>query len=366
MRAGESSRDFLLAGEGGIWPGLGRNRGFVVPMHQRWLLILLQTAVTAGLLAFFFHDPKFRADALTALGRADARWLALGIAFAGIENFLGAIRWRIFLRMLAIDVPFWKSVQVCLVALFCNTFLLGAAGGDLVRAAYLVRRGASKTDALLSVLMDRACGLAALIFYTVILGAWNYEWLTSNPRAALLFHGVLAYEAVCAVAVLGALVISARDLANRLPGWMPCREFLLRLAGGYAKLAHEWSASLRALALSLAMILAYFGVFFSAAKALGGNISFLHLATIMPIADVISSLPISIGGMGVREWVFIGLLGPLAAIPPAVAISISLVGYLLNTSWGLVGAAILPFYKGIVREARSTGDSVSARARGET
>ncbi len=328
-------------------------------MHKRWLFVILQTAVTVGLLAFFFHDAKFRHETLAALRSASLNWLAVGIAIAGLENLLGVLRWRIFLRMLGIDVPFWKSVQVCLVALFCNTFLLGAAGGDLVRAAYLIRRGANKTDALLSVLMDRACGLAALTFYTIALGIGNYAWLASSPQAMLLFHGVAAYEAVCAGAILGALYVAARGHADRLPGWVPCRDFLRRISDGYAKLAREWRASLRALTLSLVMVLGYFAVFFCASRAFGAQISFSHLATLMPIADIISSLPISFGGMGVREWVFINLLGALTATAPAVAVSISLVGYLVNTSWGLVGAMILPFYRGIVREARTATETVN-------
>ena len=41
-------------------------------------------------------------------------------------------------------------------------------------------------------------------------------------------------------------------------------------------------------------------------------------------------------------------------VPKALAVSISLAGYMMNNSWGLVGAAILPFFKGIVRDARET------------
>ncbi|MDD5198846.1 MAG: lysylphosphatidylglycerol synthase transmembrane domain-containing protein [Terrimicrobiaceae bacterium] len=322
-------------------------------MHKRWLLVLLQTSVTVGLLAFFFHDAEFRRDAIEALRRAHPGWLALGVAIAGAENLVGVLRWRIFLRMLGITVAFWKSVQVCLVALFCNTFLLGGAGGDLVRAAYLIRQGAGKTDSLLSVIMDRVSGLAALICYTVVLCAWNFDWLMRSPKAALLVEFVIAYQAFCALLILGSLFVSVRGLTERLPRWAPFPEFVRKLGVGYAKLIYHWTGTLRAMAFSFVMVLGYFAVFFCTARAFGLNISFFHLATLMPIVDVISALPISIGGMGVREQVFVWLLGGLAAVPAAMAVSISLVGYLVNTSWGLVGAAILPLFKGIVRDARS-------------
>lgn len=321
-------------------------------MH-RWLLVLLQIVVTVGLLAFFFHDPEFRRDILETLRHANPAWLLLGVLIAGAENLVGVLRWRVFLRLLHIEVPFWKSVQICLVALFCNTFLLGAAGGDLVRAAYLIRRGADQADALLSVIMDRVCGLGALIVFTIALGAWNYAWVTSSPTSTLLFYGVLAYELVCAAFVAGSLWGASRSWTRRLPAWMPFPRFIHRLSDGYAKLAHHWDATLHALGLSLVMVPGMFGVFFCAAQAFDANIPFLKISTLMPIIDVVSSLPISVGGTGVREWAFAELLGPLTDTPAARAISISLAGFLVNVSWGFVGALLMPFHRGLVRAARS-------------
>lgn len=323
-------------------------------MHKRWLLVLLQTVVTVGLLAFFFHDPEFRHKAFDALRHAQLWWLVAGVLVAGAENFLGALRWRIFLKMLGMDVPFWKSVQVCLVALFCNTFLLGAAGGDLVRAAYLVRRGYGKTESLLSVIMDRVSGLGALVFYTVALSVWNHEWLMRSDIVMKLFAFVLLYEFASLAIIAAALYVSVRGLTSRLPKWAPFPEFVAKLGAGYAKLAHHWAGTLRATALSLVMLLGYFAVFWCTAQAFGAGISFLEMATLMPVADVISAMPISIGGLGVRESTFVVLLGQLCGIAKATAVSISLVGYLVNTSWGLVGAAILPLFKGIVHDARAT------------
>lgn len=42
----------------------------------------------------------------------------------------------------------------------------------------------------------------------------------------------------------------------------------------------------------------------------------------------------------------------------ATAVSVSLVGFLMNTSWGLAGAAVMPFFKGIVRDARTAGEKL--------
>ncbi len=324
----------------------------VSSMFKRWLLILLQTGVTVGLLAFFFRDSEFRHDVLHAVRNSDVRWLAAGVLIAGIENLLGVVRWRIFLRGLGMSIPFWKSAQVCLVALFCNTFMLGAVGGDLVRAAYLVRQGFGKTESLLSVVIDRVSGLGALIVYTLVLTAWNHEWLLQSRLVVKLFAFVILYQFCALVLIAASLVCVARGMTERLPKWAPFPEFVRKFGAGYARLARDWRASLAAVGLSLVMLIGYFSVFWCTARAFGLEISFLRLSTLIPVTDLISALPISIGGLGVREGAFIVLLGELAAVPRAMAVSISLVGYLVNSSWGLAGAAILPFFKGLVREAR--------------
>ncbi len=319
---------------------------------KRWLLVLLQLAVTGGLLAWFFHKPEFRDQAIAAFSNAQPGWIVLGIVVAGVENLIGVFRWRIFLRMFAIELSVWKSIQICLVALFCNTFMLGAVGGDLIRAAYLMRRGHRKIDSLLTVMMDRLSGLAALTIYTVVLTIWNYEWLSLSPTVTTMVKLVIAFQFVSLAFIAATLVIAARGMTERLPRWAPCKEFVRQMGAGYARFASDWKASLSAIGLSFLMLITFFGVFYCSAEAFSVPITFLQMSALMPISDVISALPISIGGLGVREQVFVILLGSLAAVPEATAVSVSLAGYLMNNSWGLVGAAILPFFRGIVRDAR--------------
>lgn len=327
-------------------------------MLKRWLIVLFQTAVTAALLAFFFRDPEFRTDISAALKSTTPGWLVAGICFAGMENLVGVCRWRIFLKMLRIELPFWKSVQICLVALFCNTFLVGAAGGDLVRAAYLMRRGNSKIDSLLSVILDRISGLGGLILCTAVLTVWNYEWLSRSPKVMTLVQIVIAYQIGCAALLTWTLSLAASGWTANPPRWAPFPNILRKFGAGYAQMAYQWRASLRAMALTLVMLIAYFGVFYASARAFSVDISFLQMSAIMPAADIITALPISIGGLGVREQVFAFLLSELSGVLAATAVSISLVGFLMNTSWGLAGAAALPFFRGVVRDARTAADTV--------
>ena len=70
---------------------------------------------------------------------------------------------------------------------------------------------------------------------------------------------------------------------------------------------------------------------------------------LMPAVDIISALPISLGGFGVREQLFVTLLADLWEVPAAQAVSISLGGALLSMLWGLFGVVVLPGYQRAAR-----------------
>jgi hypothetical protein len=72
------------------------------------------------------------------------------------------------------------------------------------------------------------------------------------------------------------------------------------------------------------------------------------MLSIMPLVDTIISVPISLGGIGVRETLFQELLGNLANVPPALAAFTASLGFAIQACWGLVGAAMFLMSKKII------------------
>ena len=75
-------------------------------------------------------------------------------------------------------------------------------------------------------------------------------------------------------------------------------------------------------------------------EAFSAHVSLVDIFSIMPIVTVVTSLPISVSGIGVREQLFKNLLGDLTGTAAEVAVLISLVGFLSYVCWSLVGAVI--------------------------
>jgi len=213
--------------------------------------------------------------------------------------------------------------------------------------AYFFREHREKKGAvLLSVVLDRLIGLFVLIPFTLLVVVTRYDWLSQTPIAHALLWFLIGFIG-CMSAVIGAAILLSRfHLAGRLPGWMPGRGGLARLAEALAAMGRAWKQTAMTFALSFPVFFCVFGTFYCAARAFGAGVSLVDISSIMPVVIVVTSFPISFSGLGVREQLFKDLLGSLAHVPGQIAVLISLTGFLIDVCWSLVGAVLYLGYGG--------------------
>jgi hypothetical protein len=192
-------------------------------------------------------------------------------------------------------------------------------------------------------------GLLSLILLAVVFIAAYWEWLMSTPETAQYVWIVFIILGACSAALVFSIVITGFGLVHRLPAKMPGRDKLAELALGYNIYGHAWRSSLASLFFSILVHLGYFLTYFCAAKAYAsGNTRIPTMGeffAIAPVVDTIVAMPISLGGIGVREGLFQVFLGELCGVAHGVAVVISSTGYLLTFCWGLIGAVIYMFYR---------------------
>jgi hypothetical protein len=130
---------------------------------------------------------------------------------------------------------------------------------------------------------------------------------------------------------------------------MPGRDKLAEMAMAYSLYGKAWRPSLAAFALSFPTHLGYFAVFYCTGQALRFNgvhmPGFGELCVILPIVNTLSAMPISVGGLGVREGLFQIFLHQLSGVRETDAVLISSGGYFLTFFWGLIGGVLYLFYR---------------------
>lgn len=328
---------------------------------KRFVTTALQVLVSAGLLWWIFHDPTKRAQMGAALAAANWLWFLPGLVCIGLVLALQTQRWTWLLRAVDIHLPWTRALRLNLIGMFFNLFLLGATGGDVVRIYYAMREArGDKAGAFLSIALERVIGLLALAFVSAVVVAIQWPELMRSPaaRVSVLTIGLILGASV-AVVVAGATVAALR-LEHRLPARMPLRRAIIDLAAATQRYAQAPGALVAAFLISIPSHLLLFATFYFAARALSAGLSLVDIVTVMPIVNVITSLPISLGGVGFREQLFQSLLGSLHATPAALAVLIGSCGYLMMVVWSVVGGVVYIFYRPSDGAAASLSEMTAA------
>lgn len=260
-------------------------------------------AVTLGLLAVVAtHVDWSRMGHRLAHGHPLDFAAAVALVLSGLT--VGAARWWRLLSQAGLHVPLRSLARVYTVATFSNTFLPTSVGGDVTRALMLARRPPLLTRVATTILVDRLGGLVGLL---------GMAWLSSILEPAAVPRGSRVFLAwVTAVVVVGglgavAIVFRGSALGRLLPSRLtkPARELrsvLRSYASNPLTVATLISSSLVYQALiSLQLVML--------ALSIDVHLSFATAAVVLTLVTVVTLIPISIGGFGIREGSYVVLLG---------------------------------------------------------
>lgn len=321
---------------------------------KKKLLTALQILVTLGILSWVFHDPKTRAEMAAAITAANPWWVLSSVTAFGTVILLAMLRWQILLRVQGICIHWWRTGALVMIGMFFNILVPGNTGGDVFKIFYLLKEVPhKKAQALLTVLIDRILGLLGLMLIAVFIVWQRYDWLQQTEiTRTLTWTLMLILLGAFGVIAFGFLV-SSLGWADKLPAKMPLRDKIIDMTVAYNAYAKAWRASLISILISFGIHFSVFYMFYSAARSLGARVPIGDFFSLMPIVSVITSLPISVGGTGAREWLFQTLLGKLCAVPESQAFAISLLGFVVTVFWAAVGGAIYLFYRSSDHERMS-------------
>jgi glycosyltransferase 2 family protein len=304
-----------------------------------------QAVFTVAILIWLFHSPQKRALMAEAIGKADRTWLLIGLPVALIGEVANIIRWQILMRVQGMIMSWGRATMLFFVGLFFNLFMPGYTGGDFARLYYLIREFPDKKkEAVLTVVMDRLIGVAALVFAALLTTVLRWQWLQRTPQAAVLLWILVGMLIGFATLMVGSFVVSGFNLLQRLPEQFPFRDRLVEMSEAYQLFAREKKALLYAFLLSFAVLFSFYGAFYCTSKALGAGVSLLDMLSIMPIVTSIISLPITPAGIGFRESLLEILLNDLCHVPKQIGVLISLLGFAYFVLFGIAGGIIYWFY----------------------
>jgi uncharacterized protein (TIRG00374 family) len=317
---------------------------------------MLQLAVTIGLLWWVFHDPERRREMLGAVKLADWRWLGAGVGVFFLCTIVATARWKILLAVQNIHMTWLRTWQLFMIGMFFNLFMLGSTGGDVVKMFLTMREARdNKAAALLSVFMDRVIGMLALIFLSVGFLYFRYDLLNHAEGSSTLLNLLLWLLGAALITILGMFAVSGLGWVHYLPQWTPLRGRIVEISAACHMYAKGWRLTIWALLISFPLFGMFFTTFYCAARAFTDLLGVVDIFSVMPIVAVITAIPISVSGIGLRESLFVSLLAPFG-VGAAIATLISITGFLINTLGSLAGGIIFLFYRSSSHESINLRD----------
>jgi hypothetical protein len=304
-------------------------------------ITLIQLLITAAGLWYVFHDPQRRAQIADALRHADIRWALVGWVCYSMVEVLATVRWQILLRIQGVRLRWLEAGGIVMIGLFFNQFLPGGVGGDAMRLYFVFKLAPQeKIGATLSVAMDRLFGLFTVLLLAGISFSLRFNWLISSSTSRHITYLAFVLLSACLVFVVLLFWLVSSGSLDQLPKATPFRKVIIE--SGKALLRYRKHRVAMSLMFPITIIahLAYYTTYYCAGQSLrvGHAASLANILSIMPLVDTIISVPISLGGVGVRETLFQELLGNLAHLPQALAAFTASLGFAIQACWGLVGA----------------------------
>jgi uncharacterized membrane protein YbhN (UPF0104 family) len=303
------------------------------------VLFVGKLALSAALVAWLLQRIGIRALFEVMAGAAPKQLVAAAVLLLG-SHALASWLWGRLLATAAAPLPPRRVVAYYFAGAFLNLVLPSAAGGDLARVFGATRASGKGAAVVSATVVERFLGAAALAI--LALGGLA----ATNPRIGNAQAGLVALAVVAnAVLSLGALglVLSpgggrllhavGRSLPARAGAWLSrFDDSMVRLRTA----RRRDILFLAAVAIQSLRILAHVQV----ARALDIQVSVGYFFLFVPLLAVVVSLPISIGGLGVRESLGALLFG-LVGLGPAEASGMQLLTYLVAAVVSLPGAAVL-------------------------
>lgn len=300
------------------------------------MVLLLKTLVSLGLLSFLLSRIDL-SGLLETLTSAHLFYVVLVLIIYLLSQLLSCFRWVLLARPLGFRLPYREFLSFYFIGMFFNLFAPSTVGGDVGRVFYLARGGTETREggraaptayALISVVADRAIGLAVLVW----IGALA---LLVFPAYSLpLVIRYLTY----AVALGSLLGWASVPLINR---FLRRREDPLgkNLRWGLETYWGHQSVIIQTVLLSFFVHFIQTGVQLLVGQALYLDLPWSYGFILYPLVGLFSALPISLNGIGLREGGYLFLLRQID-VSSEKAIAFGILWFIIVAFDSLIGGIV--------------------------
>lgn len=266
------------------------------------------------------------------------------------DRGLMTFKWGLLLRGRGIRLPFFRGMMIYCASAVWGLFLPSTVGADAVRAYCTSRTGIDSREIVASIIVERFLGFLSALLLAIL----SIILLT---HLGILHHQILFIWLLGGGMLLGGILLFAATVSQSAFVFLHDRVLSGFRHNRIALKLREFHETYRSFTIDRRNIATFFGLTFAEqlvpifdswliAKGLGIDAGLLYFAAALPLALLISRIPISIDGLGVFDGVFIVLMS-MAGLSAAQAAAIAILGRILQA------AALIPWWVAFVISHRN-------------
>ena len=282
---------------------------------KKYFFNILKVLVTTLLFIVIFDKVDINST-IEILKATDSSFFILALLVMTIEVLIANTRWRLILKQLGSNIAYFTALRYLWIGVFFNQALPSSIGGDAVRGYYLCKNeDYSISEATIGVLLDRVIGLLGLVLLVIFTIPLIFESIVTP----LTKWTILAIIIAALLAIIMSLIIDL--IPNKFSQWK-IMNGLVKFSSKGREVLFSFYGML-SIILSLIIHLTFVFTAWLLAYGMGLDISLTGMLLIVPITNLLTAIPISIAGWGIREGLFIAGLGYLnVSSDAALALSI--------------------------------------------
>jgi len=299
-------------------------------MKKKALKFLVKLLISFGFLAWIIFRVNWQ-EVWALLRKIEPKFIVayFVVLIAGIA--VSAYKWKKLAEFKKINLSFVDSFKLYLTGTFVNNFMPSFIGGDTYRAYQIGKKDKKYPEAASSVVMDRLTGLFGAMILSLIFSLGNFKTISQNHILVVLNLIILVSVILVILFFITRRAVIWKKFAthkSKVTKYIP--ENFLKFISELTHYHNSTSVLLQAVLWSFA-----FGLIGLAATnyvlflALGVKINPLDYLSVIFLISFISSIPISINNIGIKEWAYITFFG-FFGVGTSVVITVAILSRFLQ------------------------------------
>ena len=302
------------------------------------IICLLKISISLSIIVYIFKTQVNISQVYTYFSCAKPVWLVLAGFLFSAFILLAAIRWSVLLKAQKIIVPTVRFIRIYCIGIFFNLFMVGVTGGDVVKMYYIAKQTPKGIEGGTTVFMDRIIGLSALLvglFFGMFLIYPDQRLSFMFWPVALSFMAMLLFFCL----IMNKKILKAIPFLQALIARIPFQNKIHRIYQSIYSYKKKKKQLIQVMLISLGIHFLFATMNYCVARAIGiNNVGLQFYFVLIPLIGLLSALPISIGGWGIGEALYISLFA-LFGVPAGQAVTLSIIVKLYYSILGVCCSA---------------------------